>query len=288
MSDDEINFPRLLKNGIKDWEPLSWNLDKWKLELNRESLEIRTGKLNPAFNYPQWETTTKMNNVPSGDFFSPEYQNSMVEKGEWGYFDYKYMRDLFPPSTLSLFSWNSLGLKDRDGMDSTLWIGSQGAHTPCHQDSYGYNLVCQLVGTKKWILFPPNQTEYLKPSRVPYEESSVYSDINFHQVQRNPVHVFNKLQYTTPYIVTLRPGDVLYVPRHWWHFVQNITFSVSVNTWVECKEDNQSRLEESLVRIQAALLSQSISRFYIIYILNMDTSSSSLPIRIQVLHNIYP
>ncbi len=64
MSDDEINFPRLLKNGIKvgkkfpkrgggganydaqnmtsfnlflqDWEPLSWNLDKWKLELNRE------------------------------------------------------------------------------------------------------------------------------------------------------------------------------------------------------------------------------------------------------------
>jgi len=52
-----------------------------------------------------------MNNVPSGDFFSPEYQNSMVEKGEWGYFDYKYMRDLFPPSTLSLFSWNSLGLK---------------------------------------------------------------------------------------------------------------------------------------------------------------------------------
>lgn len=53
----------------------------------------------------------QMNNVPSGDFFTPEYQNSMVEKGEWGYFDYKYMRDLFPPSTLALFSWNSLGLQ---------------------------------------------------------------------------------------------------------------------------------------------------------------------------------
>ena len=49
--------------------------------------------------------------VPSGDFFSTKYQNSMVEKGEWGYFDYKYMRDLFSPSTLALFSWNSLGLK---------------------------------------------------------------------------------------------------------------------------------------------------------------------------------
>ena len=27
------------------------------------------------------------------------------------------------------------------------------------QDSYGYNLVAQLVGAKRWILFPPNQSQ---------------------------------------------------------------------------------------------------------------------------------
>lgn len=32
---------------------------------------------------------------------------------------------------------------------------------------------------KRWILFPP-ETGGLKPTRVPYEESSVYSELNFY------------------------------------------------------------------------------------------------------------
>lgn len=31
---------------------------------------------------------------------------------------------------------------------------------------------------KTWVVFPPKDTEYLKPTRVPYEESSVYSQLN--------------------------------------------------------------------------------------------------------------
>lgn len=43
-------------------------------------------------------------------------------------------------------SWKMFGLHDRDGEDSTIWIGSQGAYTPCHQDTYGFNLVAQIQG----------------------------------------------------------------------------------------------------------------------------------------------
>ena len=41
--------------------------------------------------------------------------------------------------------------------------------------------------------------------------------------------VFNALQ------VTLVPGDLLYVPRHWWHYVESVGEepTVSINTWVE-------------------------------------------------------
>ena len=31
------------------------------------------------------------------------------------------------------FSWSDLGLEGRDGSESTLWIGTKGANTPCHQ-----------------------------------------------------------------------------------------------------------------------------------------------------------
>ena len=32
--------------------------------------------------------------------------------------------------------------------------------------------------------------------------------------------------------VTLEGGDVLLVPKHWWHFVRNIDPSISVNMWI--------------------------------------------------------
>ena len=54
---------------------------------------------------------------------------------------------------------------DRGALDSTLWVGSRGCHTPLHYDTYGRNLVAQLHGTKRWTLFPPSATELLRPTR---------------------------------------------------------------------------------------------------------------------------
>ena len=31
----------------------------------------------------------------------------------------------------------------------------------------------------------------------------------------------------------MNPGDILYVPKHWWHFVICVDTAVSVNTWIE-------------------------------------------------------
>lgn len=108
-----------------------------------------------------------------------------------------------------------MGFPERGVEDSTLWIGSSGAHTPCHLDTYGCNIIAQVYGKyvfyyyiqqnesiqyivalknmvlqidkfiplfsirKRWLLFPPSETNNLKPTRVPYEESSIYSNINF-------------------------------------------------------------------------------------------------------------
>lgn len=43
-------------------------------------------------------------------------------------------------------TWKKLGYESLGAKDSTLWIGSTGAHTPCHQDLYGINLVAQVYG----------------------------------------------------------------------------------------------------------------------------------------------
>ena len=33
-------------------------------------------------------------------------------------------------------------------------------------------------------------------------------------------------------VVTLNPGDVLFVPHRWWHYVENIEPAISLNTWI--------------------------------------------------------
>lgn len=52
---------------------------------------------------------------------------------------------------LQEISWKPFGYPDKSGKDSTLWVGSGGAHTPAHQDTYGTNIVVQLHG--KYVLF---------------------------------------------------------------------------------------------------------------------------------------
>lgn len=42
--------------------------------------------------------------------------------------------------------WGVFGFPDRDGKESTIWIGSEGCYTNCHYDTYGFNLVAQIQG----------------------------------------------------------------------------------------------------------------------------------------------
>ncbi|XP_046570365.1 HSPB1-associated protein 1 homolog isoform X2 [Haliotis rubra] len=172
------------------------------------------------------------------------------------YVDYKYMSDMFEDCSdlLKSVDWSVFGLSGRDGKDSTIWIGSEGASTPCHYDTYGYNLVAQIHGRKRWHLFPPSSTEALYPTRLPYEESSVFSEVNVGQpdLGRHP-----RFKESQAVVVTLEPGQVLYVPCHWWHYVECLQTAISINTWVELPSDDECRLSESVTRATISCLVNS-------------------------------
>jgi len=242
-----------------DWKPLTWGEDDWVAAIMKDKMKVRIGEKNPGYSHPQWERFTKVEEVPTKTMFNEKLRHSFVPEHSWAYFDYKYMCTEVDPDVLSFFSWEKFGVKN-SGFDSTLWVGTEGAHTPCHQDTYGENLVGQLVGSKTWRLFPPDQGQYLSPTRVPYEESSIYSSVNFINLSHNSPRILSKLSMATPYIVTLQPGDVLYVPRHWWHQVYSNEFSISVNTWLEHPGDNRARLGEIIVRCQVAQMIKGLDK----------------------------
>jgi hypothetical protein len=49
-------------------------------------------------------------------------------------------------------------------------------------------------------------------------------------------------------------GQALWVPRQWWHWVQCLEPSVSVNQWVPVPEDDGVRVGEAVVRYTVARL----------------------------------
>lgn len=58
---------------------------------------------------------------------------------------------------------------------------------------------------KRWHLFPPEDTPFLYPTRIPYEESSVFSKIN---VVNPDLKRFPQFRKARRHMVTLSPGQV--------------------------------------------------------------------------------
>ncbi|XP_014228898.1 HSPB1-associated protein 1 isoform X5 [Trichogramma pretiosum] len=144
----ESKEPLLFKNilhetkNYSNWDILNWN---WK-ELGNifadKKLPFRVGKKEKTKD-PQWEVYTPIVYKTMNEFLN----DAKKESCNWYYFDYKHIREWFKdrPDIVKSFDWKLFDL-DFDGSDSTMWIGSEGAHTNCHQDTYGCNIVAQIHG----------------------------------------------------------------------------------------------------------------------------------------------
>lgn len=110
------------------------------------------------------------------------------------------------------------------------WIGNR-AVTQTHFDLYD-NLVCMVAGTKRFILFPPEQTKNLYIGPLEHTVSGVpasMADIDAPDFERFP-----RLReaLAAGLIAELKPGDVLFIPYMWWHQVMSDdAFNMQVNYW---------------------------------------------------------
>ncbi|XP_044730430.1 HSPB1-associated protein 1, partial [Chrysoperla carnea] len=248
---DNAKEPLVFKNIINFFN--NWTMNLWRSEFKDLQLPFRKGYnsiCKCGKNHPQWERFTETVYLTFDEFL--KLSDNICNY--WYYFDYKRMVEWFSTSSniMKNISWSDFGYADVTGLESTIWIGSKGAHTPCHIDTYENNLVLQVFGEKKWILFPPNTD--LKPTRIPYEESSIYSKINFFHPDMNDL-----IGLKGGREVLLKPGDVLFVPQGWWHYVENVSnVAISINVWIPTTQEKETHLHESIVQLLVAQLTKSL------------------------------
>lgn len=104
-----------------------------------------------------------------------------------------------------------------------LWVGL-GGHTTClHCDPFD-GILIQLHGTKRILLFPPEQLPNLYPfSVLTHLQSGLNRRASYSQVYPERPDFVSFPQFRAALQqkreVTLNPGDVLFIPVGWWHEV---------------------------------------------------------------------
>lgn len=106
------------------------------------------------------------------------------------------------------------------------WIGPAGTVAGFHID-WIQNILAQIHGTKKVSLVPPHQSAGMYPSRK-YDLRSTLSAIEPTRWDPARHPLFAQVQ---PLETTLEAGQMLFIPRGWWHRVEALTPSISVNTF---------------------------------------------------------
>ena len=107
-------------------------------------------------------------------------------------------------------------------------MGPAGTKSPLHNDPYS-NIFAQIVGYKYFRLYSPCMTPSLYPRGI--EGGIQMGNTSEVDVEKPDLKRFPKFKEAEFVEGVLGPGECLYIPRGWWHFVRSETVSIGVSFW---------------------------------------------------------
>jgi hypothetical protein len=117
-------------------------------------------------------------------------------------------------------------LPDNSRDEYRLWIAAAGQRSTIHNDAYD-NFNAQIVGRKRFLIFAPRHHKALYA--VFLNASCWASSID---ARRPDFESYPLARNVEGLECELDAGDILYVPRFWWHAVEALTPCVNVNRWI--------------------------------------------------------
>lgn len=232
--------PVVLRNSVtKLWQARNWSPAYLETKIKQRISGIYENDnrwFGPYFDVrkPLTNTSTRVNSYRTdlelhGEALMSAIQNTTTGRflyftgdieqlGEWAFEEIQPVREL-------------LVLNPKRSSINT-WIGQPHVIAHCHYDGY-HNFYAQLYGTKKFTLFRPTNWPGLYP--YPFlHPSHAQAQINISD--SNTAQSFPLIGKVEAMEVTLHPGDLLYMPPLWFHHVESLSVSISVNVWTDSKQ----------------------------------------------------
>ncbi len=236
--DFERNFLYLLKpciitGAMDNWKALSvWKLDYFKSIIGDKVVLCRESDSDYFVNYNGCHIT-KQKNIKMSAFIEWLMWEQSPELWDW----------LKPKISSKRYYLTSLNIPtyfpellqdiefpeyfDRQLLEYTkLWMGCGNNRVNLHYDT-SYNLYAQIIGNKRWVIFPPEQSSLLYA--YPFYTSFYWcSQVN---VNDPDLKKFPKFAEVKPLEFMTEPGEMLFLPPGWWHSPIGVGLNIAVNFW---------------------------------------------------------
>ncbi len=214
------NLPVVLTGGVDHWKAIKyWSPEYFQEKIGEQIIEVQCDRSKSTeFERKAGQYKTKMsmkefvNKVNSVESSNDFYMTANNTKSS-----FEGVAKLY--EDIGEFAKGYVQV-DRINTQSFLWFGPKGTFTPLHHDLTN-NMLIQIYGRKKISLISPLQVPYL------YNDKGVFSDV-FNPDDPAERAKFKLLQHTTKLECVLEPGDAIFIPIGWWHYVESLDTSISI------------------------------------------------------------
>ncbi|XP_067859150.1 lysine-specific demethylase 8 isoform X2 [Heptranchias perlo] len=214
--------PVILEGIVDQWPAVKDR--KWSVDYIRYIAGYRTVPVELGSRYTDAEWSQTLMTV--GEFID-KYILDQVEHGPMGYLAQHQLFDQIPELRQDIYipDYCCLGDGDEDEITINAWFGPMGTVSPLHQDPQ-HNFLTQVVGRKYIRLYSPTQTAKLHPHPTQLLHNTSQVDVENPDLENFPE--FGSADFEE---CTLNPGEVLFIPVKYWHYVRSLDISFSVSFW---------------------------------------------------------
>jgi len=213
-----LNRPVILCGMMEGWQAMTkWTPEYLKSVCGEEMVEIMAAReTNPLY---EMQDKKHRRNVRFSEFV-----DMVVSANESNDYYITARNDFFGrPGTKALLKdmvmFPEYLNNDNPGYGVFLWFGPKGTITPLHHDPMNI-FMAQVQGRKQIKIIPSNEIDLI------YNHYSVYSQVDI----SNPDYdKFPNFRQATVIDLELAPGEVLFLPVGWWHYVKALDRSMTVS-----------------------------------------------------------
>jgi len=208
---DYKSNPYVVKKYAKNWVASKKWTFKYLKNMKGSNILVNTVKGNAA------ATKGKIKSIKFKD-----YIDKITSKNTKSYLSTFYLFRYFPDLRNDLdYSY----IKSKSLVCHLLsWIGPKGSITGFHCD-WSENINIQIKGNKNFYLVSPkyNNKMYISDK---FERISWTSKVDLKKIKKNNFPLFKKAKVIK---VRLNEGDLIYIPRGWWHYVESLSPSIGIS-----------------------------------------------------------